>query len=267
MASLPTRKPLVPCLLALLLLAACSGDVTPRHLVVVSIDTLRADRVGAYGGEGGLTPNLDRLAKSGVRFEDAIVQSIATPPSHASIFTGLNPASHGLRKVVGQRLAADNTTLAEWLRARGFYTAAFVSAVPLRRALGLDQGFDLYDDWLPHGIRERRAEATNRRVREWLAGRPVDQRLFLWVHYFDPHHPYAAPRAHRLRAGARDAAPGELPAPVNANPVDAPRSRSQRWQATEAASQPSGSASTRAASLRVDDQGRHEAVKVLFDRF
>ncbi len=184
------------CLLALA--TGCARDVPPRHLVLVTIDTLRADRVGAYGHGRNITPHLDRLAARGVRFDDAIVQAIATSPSHASILTGLDPPGHGLRSIWGGRLAEEQETLAENLRAHGFATAAFVSGVPLNRGTSLDQGFDVYDE--PKGRLETPAFRTNQRVFAWLAS-PPEGRVFLWVHYFDPHTPYYAPRDARAAVG------------------------------------------------------------------
>lgn len=197
-------------------LTACEGSEappTPRHLVVVTIDTLRQDRVGAYGHDRAQTPNLDALASRGIRFDDAIAQAVITPPSHATLFTGLDPATHGLRFLYGQRLAPRHRTLAEVLRGVGFETAAFVSAVPLRHEMGLDQGFDHYDDELG-GLKARSARHTNARVAAWLA-LPHPRRVFVWVHYFEPHHPYEPPAEVR----ARFAVPDEgAPAALNGNP-------------------------------------------------
>ena len=176
---------------------AANPEETPRHTVLVTLDTVRADRLGTYGYPRPTSPNLDSLAERGIRFDDAIAHSISTPPSHASILTGLLPPSHGLRKLWGQALAPENTTLAELLRERGFVTAAFVSGLPLIRAAGLAQGFDHYDDAFAETGKERDARSTNARVRAWLDTRPLESRpggrLFLWVHYFDPHAPYLAP--------------------------------------------------------------------------
>ena len=185
---------------------ACSDPVAP-NLVLITLDTLRADRLGSYGYDRDTTPTLDAIAARGVRFEDAITQATTTTPSHASILTGLNPARHGLRRLY-QRLASSNHTLAEILKGEGYSTAAFVSAVPLRRKVGLDQGFDHYSD---HNVDSagagsddekhyRPARATNERVYEWLEDRPRGP-LFLWVHYFDPHTPYFAPEEFRRRYG------------------------------------------------------------------
>jgi arylsulfatase A-like enzyme len=182
----------------------------PQHLVVVSLDTLQADRLSAYGHDRPTSPALAELANRGVLFEDAIAQAVSTPPSHASIFTGKNPPRHGLRKLYGQELAPEQLTLAEILKRHGFTTAAFVGAVPLLADRGLDQGFDHYDDRLREGLMERRADETNRRVKRWLASRPAG-RLFLWVHYFDPHHPYNAPPPYQVKfAGAQHGPQGPV---------------------------------------------------------
>lgn len=203
-----------------LLGAACSHPAPstgPLHLVLVTLDTLRADRLGCYGCERGLTPHLDALAARGVRFDDAIAQSISTPPSHASILTGLIPARHGLRRLWGGRLAQENTTLAEVLAGEGFTCAAFVGALPLRAEVGLDQGFEHYDAGILPGAHERVAQATNERVAAWIASRPSG-RLFLWVHYFDPHTPYFPPAAYRERHGAASLTdPAQLLPIVNGN--------------------------------------------------
>jgi len=186
--------------MALLLLPSCTSHerVRPaRHLVLVTIDTLRQDRLGTYGRREAHTPNIDALAARGIRFDDAIAQAISTPPSHASILCGVDPVAHGVSQLYGQRLPDEQQTLAEILGDEGFETAAFVSALPLLRAVGLDQGFTVYDDDLPPGIdRVRRAGATNARVRRWLAKEHA-ARVFLWVHYFDPHFPYAPPARFR----------------------------------------------------------------------
>ena len=180
-------------------LLAC-GNHPPQHLVLISIDTLRRDGLSAYGAQSASSPTLDQLARIGVRFDDALTQAVSTPPSHASMMTGLNPPSYGLRRLSGQRLPEVNVTLAEVLSEAGFVTAAFVSAVPLRREVGLDQGFALYDDCF-EPARERPAEQSNSRVQAWLGTRPSG-RLFLWVHYFDPHWPYFAPA--RFREGVSE---------------------------------------------------------------
>jgi arylsulfatase A-like enzyme len=205
-------------LVAMLLGLGCARDEPPRHLILVTFDTLRGDRVGAYGYTRPTTPNLDQLAAGGIRFDDAIAQAISTPASHASILTGLNPPRHGLRRLWGGRLVDAHLTLAERLREEGFTTAAFVSGIPLRRETGLDQGFDHYDAPFGRGPlavfkgREWASSETNQSVRDWLADRRPE-RLFLWVHYFDPHTPYFASLEHRRAFGVDDVESGHLPAP------------------------------------------------------
>jgi arylsulfatase A-like enzyme len=202
-------------------LAACSDfpSEPPRHLVLITLDTLRSDRLGSYGYSADTSPNLDALAERGIRFDDAVAQSIATPPSHASILTGLTPPSHGLRRLVKHELDRGNDTLAEILKDAGFSTAAFVSGLPLRQATGLDQGFDFYEDnfTVTNLVEERPAFETNDAVRSWLTAAP-DERLFLWVHYFDPHSPYYPPEEYRARFGVQDQRSRWLVVGFNANP-------------------------------------------------
>ena len=205
---MPIRPPL-PAVAAVLAVALCAAGCAKgrppaeRSVVVITMDTTRADRLGAYGGGGGLTPNLDRLAREGVVLEEAIAQVPLTLPSHSSMFTGRYPATHGVRHNGIYRLRDEETTLAERLRGAGWETAAFVSAYVLTRGFGNEQGFDLFDD-VPvnryEGGRdqvyeaERRALEVNERVAAWLASRPdPKRRFFLWVHYYDPHDPYDAP--------------------------------------------------------------------------
>jgi len=212
-------------------LAACSDlpGEPPRHLVLITLDTLRSDRLGSYGYWADTSPNLDALAERGVRFGDAVAQSIATPPSHASILTGLTPPSHGLRRLVRHKLNRENDTLAEILKNAGFSTAAFVSALPLRQDTGLDQGFDFYEDTFTvrNLVEERPAFETNDAVRSWLTA-PPDQRLFLWVHYFDPHCPYYPPEEYRARFGVQDQRRKWLVIGFNANPETRPPKRRKR---------------------------------------
>lgn len=207
-------------LIAAIASLGCSDEARPPpNLVLITLDTLRADRLGAYGYDRDTSPVLDSLARDGVRFEDAIAQATTTPASHASILTGLNPPRHGLRKLYGQRLAGANETLAEILQAHGYATAAFVSALPLRHSVGLDQGFDIYVDGSTEEDeppKAARAGITNTRVRAWLEAAPAAP-IFLWVHYFDPHHPYFPPAAYRKRFGLEKMKLEASPAPRNTN--------------------------------------------------
>jgi arylsulfatase A-like enzyme/Tfp pilus assembly protein PilF len=173
------------------------------NVLLVTIDTLRSDRLGCYGHAAASTPALDALAARGVRFETAIVHVPLTGPSHASILTGLGPLGHGFRENAGFVLPSQARSGAEDFRRAGYRTAAFVSAFPLDRRFGFDRGFDVYDDHLPKGNDPRRtpyverfADATTDAVLRWLetpaAGEP-GRPFFLWVHYYDPHAPYEPP--------------------------------------------------------------------------
>ncbi|MGE0640745.1 MAG: sulfatase-like hydrolase/transferase [Thermoanaerobaculia bacterium] len=210
------------------LAVACSGPESAppagrsAAIVLVTIDTLRADRLPAYGYDAGSTPVLDRLAAESLLFENAWSHAPLTLPSHASILTGTIPPVHGVRSNLGFRLEEGGPrTLAERLGAHGYATGAAVSAYVLRRSVGLDRGFEVYDDALLASgevtlgeIRRPGVETVDRAV-AWL--RSVGSRpFFLFVHLFDPHAPYAGPGnvAHRdsYDAGitAADAALGRL---------------------------------------------------------
>jgi arylsulfatase A-like enzyme len=163
----------------------------------VTVDTLRADRVGSYGAADAHTPTLDALAQQGVRFETAVATTPLTLPSHASILTGLYPPRHGVRHNGIFRLDAEIETLAERLRGAGYSTAAVVGSYVLARRFGLAQGFDLYDDRMSSkravagGYLERSARAVTDRALDWLDA--TSRPFFLWVHYYDPHADYAPP--------------------------------------------------------------------------
>jgi arylsulfatase A-like enzyme/Flp pilus assembly protein TadD len=178
-------------------LAACGGGV--ERIVLVSVDTLRADHVGCYGAGFAHTPTLDAAAARGVRFETAISPAPLTLPSHATLLTGLDPPEHGVRHNGIFRLADDVPTLAEHLRARGFATAAFVGAFVLERRFGLARGFDRYDDRTSRrasegglaGYAERPADQVIDAALAWLDTAPA--RFFLFVHLYDPHAEYRPP--------------------------------------------------------------------------
>lgn len=201
------KSPVACALLLLLLLLAgsCGGPAQPpRSLLLVSIDTLRADHVSCYGYARETTPHLDALAARSQRFASFWSVMPTTLPAHTAMFTSLHPKLVG---AVANGFPVDPQahTLAERLRERGFATAAFVSAVPLHPRFGLDQGFDVYDH--PQG-EERRGDETRARAEGWLAERG-DERFFAFVHLFDPHTWYDAPQAERALFGAP---PGPLPA-------------------------------------------------------
>lgn len=168
-----------------------------RNILLISIDTLRADALGAYGGKAA-TPNLDALAASGARFTFAHAHAVVTLPSHTSLLTGRYPYEHGVRDNNGYRVRQGEPTLATRLKAMGFATGAFVGAFPLDQRFGLNQGFDTYDDRLPEAgptvdfaLPERRADAVVSSARTWIAAQQGP--WFSWVHVFDPHAPYRPP--------------------------------------------------------------------------
>lgn len=171
-----------------------AAAVKATSVVLVTIDTLRADRVGVYGWRAARTPAIDALAARGVRVERAYAVAPITLTSHASLLTGVYPPVHGARHN-GMRLRAEVPTLAEMLHARGFATGAFVAAFPLDRRFGLNRGFDVYSDALPRGPDGRpRNERPGREVVDealtWLSARQAGTPFFLWVHLFEPHAPY-----------------------------------------------------------------------------
>jgi arylsulfatase A-like enzyme/Tfp pilus assembly protein PilF len=167
-----------------------------QNILLVTIDTLRADALGCYGGQAR-TPNIDRLAESGVRFSFTHAHTVVTLPSHASILTGRYPFQHGYRENSGYRLAAGMPTMATLLKAHGFATAAFVAAFPLDARFGLTPGFDVYDgrfDDMSGGgfiIAERPATAVVAQATSWI--RAQTGRWFAWVHVYEPHAPYRPP--------------------------------------------------------------------------
>ncbi|MGH9349984.1 MAG: sulfatase-like hydrolase/transferase [Vicinamibacterales bacterium] len=168
-----------------------------RHVLLITIDTLRADRVGSYGYAPARTPALDALARRGALFTRAYATAPITLTSHASMMTGRYPPGHGARHN-GVAMQADVPVLAEAFKQAGFETGAFVSAFPLDRRFGLARGFDAYDDELPRGMDGRRANeragaSTVDRALAWVRARPSAARLFAWVHLFEPHAPYGTP--------------------------------------------------------------------------
>jgi arylsulfatase A-like enzyme len=194
--------------------AACGtdGPASPparRSVLLVTLDTTRADALSCYGGPEGTTPVLDALARESVLFERAYTPAPITLSAHASLLTGLYPLRHGLRDNGIAALDPAATTLAEAARAAGVQTAAFVGAVVLDRSLGLDQGFEHYDG--PTLRRSTSGHPTERSAREvidatlaWLEGRERARPFFAWVHLYDAHHPYAPRRALPEKSSERE---------------------------------------------------------------
>ncbi|MDH3626298.1 MAG: sulfatase-like hydrolase/transferase [Acidobacteriota bacterium] len=180
-----------------------SPPVTPadENVLLITVDTLRADHLGVYGATQIETPNMNRLATGGVWYEQAVAASPITLPSHATILTGLDTPHHGVRHNGLFVLDEKFETLAEILRQRGYSTAAFTGAFVLDQRYGLGQGFDHYDDQVhigggkrPGGTYvERDAGVVVDRALQWLNTRDTDRPFFVWLHFYDPHAPYRAP--------------------------------------------------------------------------
>jgi len=189
------------CLCGLPWACARSAPAQRASALLVTLDTTRADALACYGNPLPTSPNLDRLAAEGVLFESAHTTVPVTLPAHASMLTGLYPPRHRLRDngVVG--LAAEARTLAEVAREAGWQTAAFVGSVVLAPLFGIEQGFEHYsapartsgvDSQRPHGAERRASEVVDEAL-AWLARRDRERPFLVWVHLYDPHHPYAPP--------------------------------------------------------------------------
>ena len=225
---------LLPALCGLLLaLAACSEEAARApethaarssswpaksdapNLLLITMDTTRADALGVYGQSLPTSPEIDRLANSGVLFEQVMTSHPETLPAHATIFTGKWPYAHGVRSNTGYLLSEHHITLAEVFRRRGYRTGAEIAAPVLRKETRITQGFEDYRDLDSPGIerklvRYRKGEVREReheiRTAKNITDRAIDflrenrsGKFFLWLHYFDPHSPYAAPAAFNLR--------------------------------------------------------------------
>ena len=193
-------------LLIALLSLGCPGRETPAppaapagDIILVTIDTWRADAAGFAGNPHVKTPFLDSLAARGIVFENAHAHNVVTLPSHVNILTGLNPYQHGVRENAGYVLDAKVETLAERLSAAGYATGAFIAAFPLDARYGLGQGFDVYDDNYGKGrtsldfkVQERDANTVLKAAASWWQS-AAGRKRFLWVHLYEPHAPYAPP--------------------------------------------------------------------------
>ncbi len=192
------------------------GTFPGASVVMVTLDTTRADRLGCYGSTAGLTPFLDSLAEHGVLFENAESVAPITLPAHTSLMTGLYPTKHGVRNNGMFVLDDDFETLAEVFSENGYATGAFISAQVLVARYGLGQGFDVYDDDLSQARQTGTSEVPSRRgnitldaAKQWLATVPPDKPVFLWLHLYDPHAPYDPPGSFRARF-PRDPYGGEI---------------------------------------------------------
>jgi arylsulfatase A-like enzyme/predicted Zn-dependent protease len=199
-ASAATRRAPRLLLLALLpLLLTCKRAQERPPVILISIDTLRADRLPMYGYRGVETPALDALRRDSVLFRNAWSHSPLTLPSHATMLTGLLPANHGIRDNTGFRLGGDVPTVATMLRSNGYATGAAVSAFVLRTATGVNSGFDAYDDRLANtrtekslGHIQRAGAETIAAAQNWISSRG-DEPFFYFLHLYEPHAPYEAP--------------------------------------------------------------------------
>lgn len=215
------KNGLAASLVLLLVLSSCgrkakqadSGAVetgSPRDLLLVTLDTFRADRAGCFGNPEGLTPSIDRALRSGLLARNAYAPAPLTGISHATILTGLQPYRHGVRDNALFPLADSVTTLADHLGKKGFRTAAFIAAFPLKKEFGFDQGFQTFDEELGPDpaaethFAERPAHEVVDRALAWVNGLAPGDRAFLWTHVYDPHHPYDPPPVFRRLAVTGD---------------------------------------------------------------
>ena len=182
------------------------------NLLLVTVDTLRTDRVGAYGGRRGLTPVMDALARDGVVFEQATVPVPLTRPSHVSLLTGKLPFQHGIRDNFSPALGSAHRSLAEVLSSRGYATGGFVGAFMLNEQSGLNRGFDRFDAEFDGAAgksaflaeHQRRAGEVEQRAGAWIERAAAGPKpFFAWVHFYDPHSPYDPPPPYRERYAGR----------------------------------------------------------------
>ncbi len=169
------------------------------NLLLITLDTVRADHLGAYGWSTAATPVLDEMAREGVRFADATTQSPLTAPAHAALLTGVYPGRFNLRDNAASRLPEEAVTLAERLKAAGYSTGAFIGAFILDRAFGFAQGFDTFDSKFEgFGLADleqarRRGDRVVEPALAWIGKLPADRPFFCWVHLYDAHAPNAPP--------------------------------------------------------------------------
>jgi arylsulfatase len=199
-----TRLAIAAALVAAAVSAVRSCGGRPPNVLLITVDTLRADHLHCYGQSLPTSPNIDALAARSVVFERAIAASGYTGPAHSSIMTSKYPRRQSTAFSNGLLTLAGVETLADALRQSGYDTAAFVSNGVLAAGSGLNHGFDVYDDELPtvernrFNVFERLAPQTAARALAWLE-RPRTKPFFLWVHFQDPHGPYTPPEAYRDR--------------------------------------------------------------------
>ena len=208
--NLPMRVFIFPLFILLLLNTAGSSDALPsksppKRVLLISVDTLRPDYLGCYGQKRLRTPQIDSLAQAGVTFDQAVSHVPLTLPSHISMLAGLYPTHHGVHDNSGFYLDPKLVTLAEIFQKEGFATAAFIAGFPLDSRFGMDQGFQIYHDALPMrlvnndlALPELPASTVTDAALDWLAKIKKDQ-WFLFIHFYDPHHPYFPPEEYRKK--------------------------------------------------------------------
>jgi arylsulfatase A-like enzyme/Flp pilus assembly protein TadD len=173
-----------------------SAELWAENIILISVDTLRADRLSCYGYGKNRTPNIDRWAEEGVLFDRAYTEYPLTLPAHYTMLTGIYPCSHGAKENVGYRLEAERETIAEVLGRSGFKTGGFIGAYVLASEFGINQGFDVFDEDFATSVEkvaaatqvQRPAEQVTERFLAWLDRRKEEQ-IFAFVHYYDPHTP------------------------------------------------------------------------------
>jgi arylsulfatase A-like enzyme/Tfp pilus assembly protein PilF len=180
------------------------GSFPGAPIILISIDTLRADHLSLYGYKAASTPVLERLAANGIVFDDVYSHCPLTLPSHTSLLTGRLPLHHGVRDNIGYTVASDEKTLASRLKGAGYATGAAISAYVLRHQTGIDRGFDFFDDAIEMAGTGESLSDTQRdggltvdALSTWIDGRAGD-RVFAFLHLYEPHTPYAPPPSHRL---------------------------------------------------------------------
>jgi arylsulfatase len=192
---------LVAIVVGIVFLSGSLSKEPPENVILITIDTLRADHLGCYGYPRATSPAIDRLAEKSVVFDRCVSQATSTLASHASIFTSLYPPSHGVT-TNAMALSENIPSLVRVFRDNGYQTGAVVSSIIVRSTFGLDQGFQEYDEELgPPELnrevyRQRRADATTTAALAWL-DRNKGEKVFLWIHYIDPHGAYYPPEGYR----------------------------------------------------------------------